>query len=182
MIINRVIFITLALFSFSCESDNKTRTYRLPKSKMQVQTESSSSQSRGIKWRKPTSWIPSSGSSMRLASFDVPYKGGVGDFSLIQLAGDGGGIVPNINRWRGQLGLEPQLKHEIESSMVDKEGLLGMYKIINIMNDQDSSAFLAAIIPLEKHTLFAKLSINISAIADVESDFIEFCSSIYITQ
>ncbi len=93
MIINRVISITLVLFLFSCESSDKTRTYRLPKSKMQVQTESSSSQSRGIKWRKPTSWIPSSGSSMRLASFDVPYKGGVGDFSLIQLAGDGGGII-----------------------------------------------------------------------------------------
>ena len=66
--------------------------------------------------------------------------------------------------------------------MVDKEGLLGMYKIINIMNDQDNSAFLAAIIPLEKHTLFAKLSIDVSGIAEVESDFVEFCSSIYFTQ
>ena len=101
---------------------------------------------------------------------------------FLQLTGDGGGIVPNINRWRVQLGLEPQLQQEIENSMVDKEGLLGMYKIINIMNDQDNSAFLAAIIPLEKHTLFAKLSINISGIADVESDFIEFCSSINIVQ
>ena len=182
MIINRVIFITLALFLFSCESSDKTRTYRLPKPKVQVQAESHSIQSRGFKWRKPKSWIPSSGSSMRLASFDVPCNGGVGDFSLIQLTGDGGGIVPNINRWRVQLGLEPQLQQEIENSMVDKEGLLGMYKIINIMNDQDNSAFLAAIIPLEKHTLFAKLSINISGIADVESDFIEFCSSINIVQ
>ena len=182
MIINRVIFITLALFSFSCESSDKTRTYRLPKPKVQVQAESSSSQSRGFKWRNPKSWIPSSGSSMRLASFDVPYKGGMGDLSLILLAGDGGGIVPNINRWRRQLGLEPQLQHEIESSMVYQEGLLGMYKLINIMNNQDNSAFLAAIIPLEKQTLFAKLSIDVSGIAEVESDFVEFCSSIHFTE
>ena len=113
MIINRVIFITLALFLFSCESSDTTRTYRLPKPKVQVQAESSSSQSSSFKWRNPKSWIPSSGSSMRLASFDVPYNGGIGDFSLIQLTGDGGGIVPNINRWRVQLGLEPQLQHEI---------------------------------------------------------------------
>jgi len=181
MIINRVIFITLALFLFSCESSDTTRTYRLPKPKVQVQAESSSSQSSSFKWRNPKSWIPSSGSSMRLASFDVPYNGGIGDFSLIQLTGDGGGIVPNINRWRVQLGLEPQLQHEIESSMVDQKGLLGMYKLINIMNNQDNSAFLAAIIPLGNQTLFAKLSINVSAIAEVEADFIEFCSSIHFT-
>ena len=182
MIINRVIFITLALFSFSCESGDKTRTYRLPKPKVQVQAESSTSQSRGFKWRNPKSWIPSSGSTMRLASFDVPYKGGMGDFSLILLSGDGGGIVPNINRWRGQLGLEPQLLHEIESSIVDQEGALGMYKLINIMNNQNNAAFLTAIIPLENQTLFAKLSITVSAIAEVESDFVEFCSSIHFTQ
>ena len=181
MVINRVIFINIALFLFSCESDNGTRTYRLPKPKVKVQIESSSSQSRGFTWRNPNSWIPSSGSSMRLVSFDVPYKGGMGDFSLIILSGDGGGIVPNINRWRGQLGLEPQLQHEIESSMVDQKGLLGMYKLINIMNNQDNSAFLAAIIPLGNQTLFAKLSINVSAIAEVEADFIEFCSSIHFT-
>ena len=182
MVINRVIFINIALFLFSCESDNGTRTYRLPKPKVKVQIESSSNQSRGFTWRNPNSWIPSSGSSMRLVSFDVPYKEGIGDFSLVLLAGDGGGIVPNINRWRGQLGLEPQLLPEIESSMVDHEGELGGYKIINIVNNQDKSAFVAAIIPLGKQTLFAKLSIDISGIAEVEMDFIEFCSSIHFTQ
>ena len=182
MIINHITFISLALVLFSCESGNKTRTYRLPKSKVQVQAESSRSQSRGFQWRNPESWIPSSGSSMRLASFDVPYKGGMGDLSLILLAGDGGGIVPNINRWRGQLSLEPQLQHEIENSMIDHEGELGGYKIINIVNNQDNSAFLAAIIPLGKQTLFAKLSIDVSGIAEVESDFVEFCSSIQFTQ
>ena len=182
MNINHVTFISLALFLFSCESGEKTRTYRLPKPKIQVKADSSSSQSRGFKWIKPASWIPSAGSSMRLASFDVPYKGGAGDFSLIILAGDGGGIVPNINRWRGQLGLEPQLQHEIESSMIDHEGELGEYSIINIVNNQNNSAFLAAIIPLKKQTLFAKLSIDVSGIAEVESDFAEFCSSIHFTQ
>ena len=102
--------------------------------------------------------------------------------SLILLAGDGGGIVPNINRWRGQLGLEPQLLPEIESSMVDHEGELGTYKIINIVNNQNNTAFLAAIIPLGEQTLFAKLSVDVSGIAEVESDFVEFCSSIHFTE
>ena len=41
-------------------------------------------------WTKPASWISSEGSSMRIASFSVPYKGGVGDLSVIQLSGEGG--------------------------------------------------------------------------------------------
>ena len=181
MTIKQVIFVGFSMILFSCESGDNTRTYRLPKSKVQIKKDSSI-QTLGFKWRNPESWVPSSGSSMRLASFDVPYRGGMGDFSLILLSGDGGGIVPNINRWRGQLGLEPQLLLEIERSMINHKGELGEYKIINIVNNQNNSAFLAAIIPLGKQTLFAKLSINVSGIAEVESEFVEFCSSIHFTQ
>ena len=182
MHIYNVTTFSLVLILCSCDSGDKIRTYRLPKSEVQPEEQSNSHQTMGFKWKKPTNWIPSSGSSMRLASFDVPYKGGTGDFSLILLPGDGGGLVPNINRWRGQLGLEPQSLHEIENSMLYQEGELGGYKIINIVNNQNNSAFLIAIIPLGKQTLFAKLSIDISGVEELESDFIDFCSSIHFTQ
>ena len=42
---------------------------------------------------------------MRLASYNVPFDGGVGDLSIIRLAGQAGGDLANVNRWRDQLGL-----------------------------------------------------------------------------
>ena len=42
---------------------------------------------------------------MRLASFDIPDAAGNGDVSISKLNGDGGGLLANVNRWRGQVGL-----------------------------------------------------------------------------
>ena len=44
---------------------------------------------------------------MRLASFEVPYSTGSGDLSIMELSGSGGGLEANVNRWRGQIGLDP---------------------------------------------------------------------------
>ena len=44
---------------------------------------------------------------MRLASFDIPDAAGNGDVSISKLNGDGGGLLANVNRWRGQVGLAP---------------------------------------------------------------------------
>ena len=163
----------------SCGIDNHIRIYRLPKSEIPPKIKSEHSPKSGINWEKPDMWVISSGSSMRLASFDVPYRGGMGDLSVIQLAGTGGGLMPNINRWRRQLNLEPQSLHEIEKNMIEKKGELGKYKIIRIVNFQNNSAFLVAIIPVENQTLFVKLSADPPGLQEAESDFIFFCSSIH---
>ena len=163
----------------SCGKDNHTRTYHLPKSDVPSEIKSEYSPKSGINWEKPDMWVISSGSSMRLASFEVPYIGGTGDLSVIQLGGTGGGLMPNINRWRRQLNLEPQSLHEIEKDVIEKKGKLGKYKMIRIVNFQNNSAFLVAIIPVENQTLFVKLSADPSGIQEAESDFIFFCSSIH---
>ena len=163
----------------SCGNDNHIRTYRLPKTKYPPKIQSGNSSISGIKWEKPEMWVASNGSSMRLASFEVPYMGGTGDLSVIQLAGTGGGLMPNINRWRRQLNLEPQSLPEIEKNVIEKNGELGKYKMFRIINSQNNSAFLVAIIPDKNQTLFVKLSANPPGIQEAESDFIFFCSSIH---
>ena len=163
----------------SCEKDNHTRTYHLPKSEVPTKIQPVNSPKSGIRWDIPKTWVTSSGSSMRLASFEVPYMGGTGDLSVIQLARVGGGLKPNINRWRRQLNLEPQSLHEIEKDLIEKKGELGKYKMIRIINFQNNSAFLVAIIPFENQTLFVKLSADPSGIQEAESDFLFFCSSIH---
>lgn len=56
-------------------------------------------------WQVPTGWKAAGPKPMRLASFDIPDAAGTGDVSISKLNGDGGGLLANVNRWRGQVGL-----------------------------------------------------------------------------
>ena len=181
MVSKLILFIFLLVLLHSCGNDNHVRTYQLAKTNTlgsAPQIEVPKNKSTDFIWEKPDSWIPSSGSSMRLASFDIPYSDGLGDLSVIQLGGSGGGFEANVNRWRRQLNLEPQSFSEIEKEMVENKGGMGLYNVIKIINEDLGSAFLCAILPAGNKTLFIKLSANPKGIREIESDFISFCSSL----
>ena len=173
--------ILLLIIVQSCRQENHARTYRLPKLEEPSQKQKVETPTSGFSWKKPESWISSSGSSMRLVSFDVPYSDGIGDLSVIQLGGTGGGFEANVNRWRRQLNLEPQSLSEIEKEMIENKGGLGLYNVIEIINEELGSAFLCAILPTGNQTLFVKLSTNPKAVREIETDFISFCSSLIIS-
>ena len=166
----------------SCDSRNHIRIYYLPKNHTHndsQQTKIIESQSSGFSWEKPDTWIPSQGSSMRIASFDVPFSTGMGDLSVMELGGDGGGLVANVNRWRGQIGLEPLEKNEIMAQAQRGENELGPYQIFQLTNDSSSDgAILAAIISMNNSTLYIKLTASNDGIEELEIDFKNFCSSI----
>jgi len=60
-----------------------------------------------LSWGCPEGWFPSDGSSVRLASFRADGADKTEfDMSITRFPGDVGGMFSNVNRWRGQLGLE----------------------------------------------------------------------------
>ena len=63
----------------------------------------------GIGWEAPSEWGMEPGGGMRLVTF---RRGGV-ELYLTVLGGDGGGVVPNIQRWVEQLGLTPPTAAEV---------------------------------------------------------------------
>ena len=181
MIKNQISFILLLLVSLSCDSGHHTRTYHLPKTKVNTFTPSTVERVREISiftWEKPASWIPAEGSSMRLASFEIPFSTGSGDLSIMELGGDGGGLEANVNRWRGQIGLDPLTKLEINDEAENGVSKLGNYQLFQLINlEKKESAFLAAVFPLESRTLFIKLTASVEGILEIEKDFKAFCSS-----
>ena len=184
MQIKLILLIWIIVILQSCGQDTNIRTYRITKTNMSDTAplvKAPEIKSTGFSWKKPESWIPSSGSSMRLASFNIPYSEGSGDLSVIQLGGTGGGVEANVNRWRRQLSLEPQSLSEIEKEMIEKRGGMGVYNIIQINNEEMDSAFLCAILPAGNQTLFVKLSAKPHGIREIETDFILFCSSLIIS-
>lgn len=107
-----------------------------------------------LRWTAPKAWKEKAASSMRVASFDVP---GSLDGSIVALAGDGGGLLANLNRWRGQIGLAPLSHTEAEKlgkAEAGAEGKIFWYQMENSKGD----AVIAAVIPLDSKTVFVKLS------------------------
>ena len=121
MISNKIIYLGLFIFSLSCTINDHSRSYKLAKTNKLKTTDNDQQQKHSptkFFWEKPESWIPSEGSSMRLASFAIPYSGGSGDLSVVQLGGTGGGLESNVNRWRRQLNLDPLSLIEIEKNII----------------------------------------------------------------
>lgn len=61
-----------------------------------------------LAWTLPAGWVQKPAAEMRLASFSAPgINGQMVDVSIVPLPGMAGGDLANVNRWRGQVGLDP---------------------------------------------------------------------------
>ena len=163
----------------SCKSSDGIKAYQIKKYPLSEKTSQiEKSIERNIIWDTPEGWIESSGSKMRLASFNVPHASGNGDLSVMILSGDGGGVEANINRWRAQIGLESKGISDIKKDAEKRKNRLGEYQIFEIINNNSKEkAFLSAIIPSNIGTVFVKLTISEGGIDEVKDDFIYFCDS-----
>ena len=185
MISKPKLYIIIFIFLLSCNNnDQHIRNYKVYKNSIVSQNEKSTSEL-GFFWDAPDSWIEyNSDSSMRLASYQVPYYGyesskiDYGDLSIFMFSQDSGTDQENVNRWRGQIGLPPQTELEIESSAQNESNELGLYKIFKLINKSGSdTAFLCAIMPINNNKIFIKLSISKIGINIIEKDFFDFCQS-----
>lgn len=59
--------------------------------------------STGLDWADPSGWKREPGAGFRVATYHLP---GEVECSVISLAGPAGGDLANVNRWRGQMGLQ----------------------------------------------------------------------------
>lgn len=62
---------------------------------------------RDIHWKTPPGWGELPGTGMRHATFVIGEGSARAEMSVVALRGAGGGLLPNVNRWRRQLGLGP---------------------------------------------------------------------------
>ena len=178
MRLNQFLIYSLFIFSISCSSDKHIRTYKLEKIKISKESTLKVTDSNRLNYIKPDNWIISSGSSMRLLSFSIPYSEGMGDLSVIKLNSEGGGLESNVNRWRRQLDLPALNINDINKDIVVIEQGKTKYQILEIVNKNDGRAFICAIFSLKNSTYFVKVSLHVIGIAEIKSDFIKFCSSL----
>ena len=183
-ILNHSKYLILTFFFIGCGSESNIKSYRTPKKDFGleiIQKEENFNKGNvlNLTWNLPDTWVPSKGHSMRLASFDVPYSKGVGDLSIVSLSGSSGGLLANVNRWRGQVELEPINETDILTTSTVGESKMGPYRVFKMINDnKKGKAIIAAVLPTGEKTFFIKLTTDVQGISELEPSFKKFCSSI----
>ncbi|MFT5206679.1 MAG: hypothetical protein ACI9CF_000418 [Candidatus Omnitrophota bacterium] len=134
-------------------------------------------------WIKPEAWVQKEAGGMRLASFETKASKPI-DISIVTLSGSAGGLEANINRWRGQLGLQP-LKGGAQSDTIDKINVNGMAVVIvwlegnaDQIDSQLAQSILAAIIKHGNKQYFIKLMGPVEAIESERENLNQFLESI----
>ena len=183
-ILNHSKYLILTFFFIGCGSESNIKSYRTPKKDfgleiIQKEEISNKRNELNLTWILPDTWVPSKGHSMRLASFDVPYSKGVGDLSIVSLSGSSGGLLANVNRWRGQVELEPINETDILTTSTVGESKMGPYRVFKMINEnKKGKAIIAAVLPTGEKTFFIKLTTDVQGISELEPSFKKFCSSI----
>ncbi len=143
-----------------------------------------SSVERTLAWDVPDGWTESSGSSLRLASYQVELEGfEPADFSITRFPGDAGGLAANVNRWRQQIGLRPWREQQIDDQMktIQAGELEFMIFDLNPRTDAEKEnvkeRILAAIMKHEDHSYFYKLRGDVFLIETQRSNFRQIVQS-----
>ncbi len=135
------------------------------------------SQKPQIKWKVPDGWKSVPASSMRYASFSVAGQNGeTGDISIVTLPGEAGGDLENVNRWRGQAGLEPVGEADLKSLIVPVKAKGG--DILTVDMPGAKTRILAAWTRHEGSAWFFKLSGPDHLVAGEKSKFLKFLQSV----
>jgi hypothetical protein len=129
-------------------------------------------------WTVPTDWQEVPASQFLLAEYSIADASGAkAEVNVAELSGAGGGVLPNVNRWRGQIGLDP----------VDETGLAKVTTSMDITGSQATlvdltgtdangqpTRLVAAIVPMGNQTWFYKLMGDQKVVAREKDAFTKF--------
>jgi hypothetical protein len=139
----------------------------------QTQAQASQTKPDGTRWNPPAGWEPQQPGPMQEAKFLV--AGGKATVSISIFDGPAGGLLPNVNRWRGQLGL-PAITEKALSPLLTPLDLPDTKaKLVDMTGATER--MVAAIVPRGEKTWYVKLLGESVAVATEKNTFLEFVKS-----
>lgn len=138
-----------------------------------------------VHWKTPSEWRALPASGMRLASFVFEGRAGSKvDISIIALPGMAGGDLANVNRWRGQLGLEPLDDAGLVKQSQNVKSRAGEVLVVDFTGMDPKgevpgkARMLGAILSLGDKQWFFKAMGQESAVGQVKPSFLRFLRSL----
>ena len=137
-----------------------------------------------IHWQMPETWhasIPANtaAASVRAGSFSIMAGDGrSADMSITTFPGDVGGDLANINRWRGQLKLEPITVSELSSVVTTLNVPAGEFLFTDISGDTARTLGAWFKQPGQNRTWFFKLTGETALVGEQRETFLAFLKTI----
>ncbi|MEQ1861575.1 MAG: hypothetical protein ABMA13_16760 [Chthoniobacteraceae bacterium] len=129
----------------------------------------------GYKWTVPPAWTVQSIGAMQVAKFSVPaVEAAKGDVTVSVFPSESGGVLANVNRWRGQIGLAEIDEAALGTVTRPLDATPGAM-FVELRNEP--RVMLGAIVPRDGQWFFYKLLGDALAVDAAKEDFIRFAKS-----
>ncbi len=132
-----------------------------------------------LAWDAPKAWVAKPAGGMRAASFAVPGPdGSQGDLSVIVLGGGAGGLLANVNRWRGQIEAEPWSQEAFDREVQKLACPAGTILFVDLRKQPPGKRILGGILERTGETWFFKLSGDDAPLEAARPAFVEFLKTV----
>lgn len=135
----------------------------------------------GLEWSAPAQWTAKPASAMRRATYMISGRGSaIGELAVTAFPGNVGGNLANVNRWRGQIQLEPVTEADLGRILEHHDAGDLHIDVVDIKADtgSDPQRIIGAIVPLADSTWFFKFSGPDSLLTAEKPVIIEFLKTI----
>ncbi len=132
-------------------------------------------------WTAPAHWTAKAASAMRKGSFSVKGdNGAVADLSITAFPGSTGGLLANLNRWRGQLALSALAENELAASLEHLDAGDLHFDVVDYSGTANGAPtrILGALVPHGSNTWFFKLMGPDALVAREKPAFLEFLHTV----
>ena len=137
------------------------------------------------KWKAPSHWVAQGKNGMRLETFLIKNKKGSAELSVINLSGQAGSILANVNRWRAQLSLpattQENLKNELIHIVRNNQKSASYIELTATKKDikqAQQESFLIGIINDHSGSTFYKLMGNKDVTNEEKENFKQFLKTV----
>jgi hypothetical protein len=139
-----------------------------------------------LTYSRPESWreLPPSAKAMPgisvVAAFQVSEGEQMAEVTITQLAGEAGGVLANVNRWRSQIGLDPVTEEELRKDLQVTEIAGARGVLIDLLGPEkaDRQRILAAISTQGDRSWFFKLKGPAELVGKQKTNFVTFIGSV----
>ena len=141
-------------------------------------------------WSVPADWHETAPGQMLLAKFVIAGPDGKADVSVSKFPGEVGGLLANVNRWRGQVGLPPVGADELDKTCGSLDVPGGKATLVDVKGNKSVSMsgsastgketrLIGVIWPRNGETWFYKMMGDAAAAASQKEAFLKFIQSVH---
>jgi hypothetical protein len=137
---------------------------------------------RHLEWNAPSHWTPGAASAMRKGSYAIRGDAGDADLSITSFPGDTSGLLANMNRWRGQIGLSPQTAAQLEAEVQHIDVGPLHFDVVDYAGSANGipTRIIGAVLALPGETWFFKLMGPDALVAQEKAAFLAFIETVRI--